>query len=286
MSDLLQRFVFEHAPVRGEVARLDATWRAVLARHHYPAPVRTLLGELTAAAALLAATLKFDGALVLQAQGKGPVTLLVVECTSDHTLRATAKWDGDIAPAPLRALLGDGQLVITILGAGNRQLYQGVVELDGDSVAEVLENYTGRSEQLATRLWLAVDDERAGGLLLQKLPQAAEDDEDSWEHAVALATTVTHAELLGLAPEQLMQHLFPEDDIRLFRARPASFRCTCSAERVAGMLRTVGRDEVESVLAEQGRVTVHCEFCGQRYEFEPASARAIFAGGGPAPRKR
>lgn len=277
MTDLLQRFVFEHAPVRGEVARLDATWRTILSRHHYPAPVRTLLGELTAAAALLAATLKFDGALVLQAQGNGPVTLLVVECTSDNTLRATAKWQGDIAPAPLRELLGDGQLVITILGPENRRLYQGVVELDGDTVAQVLEQYTARSEQLATRLWLAVDDTSAGGLLLQKLPATTEVDEDHWDRAVALAGTVSHSELVGLAPEPLVRRLFPEDDLRLFRAREASFRCSCSGERVAGMLRMVGRDEVESVLAEQGRVTVHCEFCGQRYEFAPDAARAIFA---------
>src|SRR4051812_23768076 len=197
MNDSLQRFLFEDAPIRGEVAHLDATWRAVLERHEYPTVLRTVLGELMAAGALLAATLKFDGSIILQLQGKGPVKLIVVECTSEQTLRATAKWDGELdADATLGALLGDGRFVITLVPTDGRQSYQGVVEIDPAGVAASLENYMQRSEQLETRLWLAAGDDRAAGLLLQKVPSREEPDEDSWNRATKLAETITEPELL------------------------------------------------------------------------------------------
>ncbi len=179
-NDTLQRFIFEQAPIRGEIVRLDATWRAVLARRDYPPAVRDLLGEMAAAAMLLSATLKFTGSLIMQIQGDGTVPLLVVECTSNRTLRAIAHWTEDVRAAPLAEMMGNGRLLITINPAEGTERYQGIVELEGNSVAEVLENYLARSEQLDTRLWLASNATQVAGMLLQRLP-GEQDDEDGGE---------------------------------------------------------------------------------------------------------
>jgi len=279
MNDTLQRFLFEHAPIRGEVAHLDATWRAVLERHDYPPVLRTVLGELMAAGALLAATLKFDGSIILQLQGSGPVKLIVVECTSEQTLRATAKWDGALpdADAGLAELLGDGRFVITLVPRDGRQSYQGIVAIDPAGVAASLEHYMQSSEQLDTRLWLAAGEEHAAGLLLQKLPERAEPDEDSWNRATQLAATLTTPELLKLPPQTLLHQLYHEEDIRLFDPRPVSFRCSCSNDRVVAMLRMLGYAEVRSILEERDAVEVTCDFCNRAYRFDSVDAEQLFA---------
>jgi len=279
MNDTLQRFLFEHAPIRGEVAHLDATWRAVLERHDYPPVLRTILGELMAAGALLAATLKFDGSIILQLQGSGPVKLIVVECTSEQTLRATAKWDGALpdADAGLAELLGDGRFVITLVPRDGRQSYQGIVAIDPAGVAASLEHYMQSSEQLDTRLWLAAGEEHAAGLLLQKLPERAEPDEDSWNRATQLAATLTTPELLKLPPQTLLHRLYHEEDIRLFDPRPVSFRCSCSNDRVVAMLRMLGYAEVRSILEERDAVEVTCDFCNRAYRFDSVDAEQLFA---------
>lgn len=278
MNDTLQRFLFEHAPIRGEVARLDATWRAVLERHDYPPALKRVLGELMAAGALLAATLKFEGSIILQMQGDGPVKLIVVECTSERTLRATAKWDGALADqAGFADLVGDGRFVITLVSGEGRQSYQGVVEIDPRGVAASLEQYMHRSEQLATRLWLAAGDERAAGLLLQKLPGQEDSDHDRWNRATKLAATLTVPELLELPVATLLHRLYHEEDVRLFEPRPVSFRCSCSAERVSAMLRMLGYAEVNSILDERDAVEVTCEFCNRAYRYDRVDAEQIFA---------
>ena len=283
MSDSLQRFLFEGAPIRGEIAHLDATWRAVLERHDYPPVLRTMLGELMAAGALLAATLKFEGSIILQLQGTGPVQLMVVECTSEQTLRATAKWDetrdAEIQPdAALDALLGkSGRFVITLVPGEGKQTYQGIVEIDPAGVAASLEHYMEASEQLETRLWLAAGDERAAGLLLQKLPEREEPDEDSWNRATRLAETITAPELLGLPVRNLLHRLYHQEDIRLFEPRPVSFRCSCSGERVGAMLRMLGHAEVRSIIDERGAVEVTCEFCNRAYKYDRVDAEQLFA---------
>lgn len=275
--DTLTRFLFEHAEVRGDIVRLDATWRAVLTRHTYPEPVRRLLGEMMAAAALLAATLKFEGALIMQMQGSGPVTLAVVECDNEFHLRATAKWRDDLAAGDLPALLGDGKFVITIDPKTGDQSYQGIVALEGATVAQVLEHYMLQSEQLETRLWLASDGEQACGLLLQRLPENASEDKDAWNRALNLSSTLTPGELLNLPGREVLYRLFHEEDLRLFDPRPASFRCSCSRERVANMLRLLGLGEVHAILAERGLVEVDCEFCNQHYVFDAVDAEQLFA---------
>ena len=298
MPDQLLPFMFEGTDVRGAVVNLDATWREVLQRHAYPLPVRSLLGEAMAASALLSSTLKFDGTLILQTQAEkreAPVRLLVVECNADLTLRATAKlgaeWEAasSLEGHTLASLVGDGKIVIT-LDPKNREdsgqsAYQGVVPLEGTHLAAALENYMRRSEQLDTRIFLAADESRAAGLLIQRLPgdggHVRETAASSWADAEVLAATITSQELLTLEPREVMRRLFHEFDLRVFAERPAAFRCTCSRERVASMLRTLGRNEVDGILEEQGAVSVNCEFCNQTYAFDGIDAAQLFAP--PAP---
>ena len=274
MPDSIQRFLFERAPIRGEVVHLEATWRSMLERHDYPELVRTLLGEMTASAALLAATIKFEGSLILQMQGKGPINLLVAECDDRGHLRATAKWQSIPEPGPLASILGEGRCAITLAAGPGKQSYQGIVDLEGASVSAVIEHYLRRSEQIETRLWLAVDDQRAGGLLLQKLPHAGDDDD--WRRAQILAETLTRPELLELPAHALIWRLFSQDDVRLFSPRPLAFHCSCTRERVVAMLRMLGYDEVRAILAERGAVEVGCEFCGQSYRFDRWDAERVF----------
>ncbi len=259
--------------------QLDATWKSVQAHHDYPPILQNAMGELMAAAALLAATLKLDGALVLQIQGKGPVTLLVVECTGQLTMRATAKWSGDLPNAGLAELIGNGRFVITLDPKDGKQTYQGIVPLEGDSIAEILQNYMTRSEQLETRLVLAADEHHAGGLLLQKMPGQTGQDADAWDRAVHLAATLKPEELLQLPPGEILRRLYHEETLQLFDAQAVRFHCNCSRESVSGMLRMLGREEVESILAEQGNIEIHCDFCNRRYAFDAMDAAQLFVTG-------
>jgi molecular chaperone Hsp33 len=276
-QDTLRRFIFEHAPIRGEIVRLGATWRAVTERCDYPLPIRNLLGEMMAACALLSATLKYQGRLVMQMQGGGPIQLLVVECTDALTLRAMAKWSSVPHSGALSEMLGSGKFVVTIEPAEGRQSYQGIVELEGNSIASALESYMLRSEQLETRLWLAADAHCASGLLLQLLPQPTKDDADIWPRAVHLASTIMPSELLELPARLIIRRLYHEEDIRLFNGLPCSFRCSCSRERVAAMLRILGHDEVQSILQGRRVIEVDCEFCNRHYVFDPVDAEQLFA---------
>lgn len=275
-SDTLRRFLFEHAPIRGEVVRLGNVWQSVIERRDYPRVLRDIMGELCAAAALLAATLKLQGSMVLQIHGEGALKLLVVECSGDLELRATAKWEGDLAHGSLQDLVGDGRFVITLDPKDGNQTYQGIVALEGDSVAEILQNYMTRSEQLDTRLWLAADGNNAGGMLLQKLPEQNGPDADGWNRAVQIAETLKPEELLHLPSGELVHRLYHEEDIRLFYAQAVQFRCTCSRENVARMLRMLGREEIETILAERDDIEVFCEFCNQRYSFDHVDTDAVF----------
>ncbi len=280
MSDSIRRFLFEGAPIRGEIVQLDATWRAVLERHDYPPLLRTLLGEMMAASALLSATLKFDGAMLMQVQGTGALRLLVVECTSAGTLRATAKWEDPLPEgAGFAELLRGARCAITLVQPDGSQSYQGVVEVVGDGVADMLMHYMRHSEQIETTLTVSADEGRVAGLLLQRLPESADEDPDRWDRVRMLAGTVEHAELLGLAPADVLRRLFHEEDVRLFDPQPLAFRCSCSRGRVESMLAMLGPEEVESVLAEQGHVEVTCDFCNRTYRFDPVDAAQLFAGG-------
>jgi molecular chaperone Hsp33 len=276
--DALHRFLFENAAIRGERVHLDAAWRTVLERHNYPPILLQWMGELSAAAVLLAATLKLQGSLILQIQGKGAIKLLVVECTGDLQLRATAKWEGELH-GDLAQMVGDGRFVITLDPKSGAQAYQGIVALEGGSVADILQHYMARSEQLETRLWLAADEHGAAGMLLQKLPEQESHDPDAWDRVTKLGETLKREELLQLPTLELLHRLYHEEDVRLFEAQPVSFHCGCSREKVAAMLKMLGREEIEGIVEEQGRVEIHCEFCNQRYEFDPVDAAMLFTEG-------
>lgn len=281
--DSLHRFVFEDTNVRGELVHLDASWQAILERHDYPPVVRELLGQAMAASVLLGATIKFQGSLIMQLQGEGPITLLVVQATNERTLRGMAQWQGEVSEAPLNELFGKGRLVITIQPEGRRERYQGIVDLGDKGLAEALEGYFQRSEQLPTRLWLAADSRYAAGLLLQRLPteytdaQHKAEAEENWSRVTQLGATVTAQELLDLPFRDLIHRLYHEETVRAFESEPVSFRCTCSRERIEETLRGMGYQEVHDILEEQGKVSVDCSFCNQHYEFDAVDVEHVFA---------
>ncbi|GAB6044065.1 Hsp33 family molecular chaperone HslO [Endothiovibrio diazotrophicus] len=283
VRDTLHRFLFEHTGIRGELVHLDSSFRAVLDRYDYPPPVVALLGQALAASALLSATIKFEGSLILQLQGEGAVRLVVAQCDHQRHLRGLARWEGELPEGGLAALMEGGRLVITIDPGPGRKRYQGVVSLDGvDSLAAALERYFSQSEQLGTRFWLAASGERAAGMLLQRLPEegaGTRDWEDDWERVEILGATVTDAELLELPAEELLYRLYNEEAVRLFEAEPVSFRCSCSRGRIETTLEQLGEAEVRMILHEHGAVKVACEFCNQRYVFDRVDVGRLFVEG-------
>ncbi len=280
-ADSLHRFIFENTPIRGERVHLDAAWKNVLARHNYPPVLQQMLGELAAAAVLLAATLKLDGALVLQIQGTGSIKLLVVECDGEMHMRATAKWEGELN-GTLPDLVGEGHFVITLAPKNGKQAYQGIVALEGATISDILQNYMTRSEQLETRLWLAADGQVAAGMLLQKMPEQDNDqDDDTWSRVTQLAATLRGDELMQLPTQELLHRLFNEDDVRLFEHEPVSFLCSCTRDKVSQMLRMLGEDEVDTILTERSAIEVYCEFCNECYTFDKVDAVQLFASAAP-----
>jgi molecular chaperone Hsp33 len=297
--DTLRRFVFERYPFRGQLVHLGPAWGAMMEHHDYPDQVRDSLGEAVAAAALLSSTLKYDGLLSLQLRGEGPMHLMLVECTDGLAMRAVARFRDVPDTRDLRVLSGNGTLTVTVESGSAENRYQGIVPLTGGTMSDCLRAYFEQSEQLPTRLWLRADDQSASGLLLQRLPVTArpvgvtesgaggvsdEEIEDAWRRVQLVAGTVTADELAQLEDRELLRRLFAEDDVRMFQAAPVFFRCRCSRERVANMLRGLGRDEVDSVLEEFGQVEVRCEFCSRAYRFDAVDASALFAPGADAHR--
>jgi molecular chaperone Hsp33 len=290
--DCLHRFLFEHYPIRGHIVHLDASWRALLEHREYPTVIRDTLGEAVAASVLLSATLKFEGTLSLQLQGQGPMHLMLAQCSDTLGVRAVARYrEADYRP-DLASLSGEGNLTVTLENEDLSQRYQGIVPLTGERLAECLRSYFESSEQLPTRLWLHADERGASGLLLQRLSDDAvksrsggaplhevdpADVDDAWRRVQMLGDTVKPEELQSLSDRNLLRRLFAEDDVRLFESAPVFFRCRCSRERVVGMLRSLGADEVRSVLAEQGHVEVRCDFCNRAYRFDSVDVEQLFS---------
>ncbi len=286
MSDFSQRFMFDDSDVRGELVSLGESYAHVLAKHPYPEPVAQLLGELLAAAALLVGTMKFDGLLVLQARSSGAVPLLMVECSSNRELRGIARYHEEqiTADAGLRELMPEGVLTL-IVDPSKGQRYQGIVGLDGINLSECLSDYFATSEQLPTRFWLNADGRRARGLLLQQLPaERLTDPEDraaSWQHVTVLADTLSAEEQLGLDNPTLLHRLYHEETLRLFDPQPLQFKCSCSRDRSANALVSLGEADAEALLVESGgSIVIDCQFCNERYAFDAADVAQLFAGGG------
>ena len=304
-DDRLQKFLFDGLPVRGAIVRVTTGWREALRRRaavgEFPAPVRALLGEMTAAGLLMQSSIKFDGALVLQLHGDGPLKLAVVEVKSSLQFRATANVVGSIGPGDgLREMVnpgGLGRCAIT-LDPKDRlpgtQPYQGVVPLYGDqgepltALSDVLAHYMLQSEQLDTCIVLAANDETAAGLMVQRMPLSGSgnlgggDDEqhigrnEDFNRIALLAGTLGAEELLTLPSEQILHRLFWEERLRLFDPKPTGFACSCSLERVSSMLQGLGQAEIDSIIAERDLVEVCCDFCGQQFRFDAVDAAKLF----------
>jgi len=286
-DDVLHRFMLEHAGVRGALVRLGPAWREVAGRGDYPPALRALLGEALAASVLLTGNIKLDGALSIELKSSGALRLLYAECSEHGRLRGLARWNPPLPePLQLRAL-PDAIMAITLGNVERGQRYQGLVELQHAGLAPALENYFERSEQLPARILLAATGDHAVGLMLQKMPDeggrdAARDD-DAWNRIVQLTATLGAAELLASDPTQLLYRLYHEESVRLFEPRTLAFGCSCSRERVATMLRSLGRDEVQAALAARGdEIEVICEFCAQRYHFDRIDAEHLLSSH-PAP---
>ncbi|MDO9403443.1 MAG: Hsp33 family molecular chaperone HslO [Polaromonas sp.] len=308
MSEL-HKFLFDGLPVRGMLVRLTDSWQEILKRRRegggYPVEVTNLLGEMTAAAVLMQGSIRFNGTLVLQVFGDGPVKLAVAEVQSDLSLRATATLAGTVdAGSSLSQMVNqnnEGRCAITLDPKDKmpgQQPYQSMVPLFGDqrekleNLGEILEHYMLQSEQLDTKLILAADGDAATGLLIQRLPvrgqqnlegqegKSADEDEigvnEDYNRIAMLAATLKREELLTLDADTILRRLFWEEKITRYEPLTPAFACNCSRERVSGMLQSLGTGEVESILAERGKIEVGCEFCGAQYEFDPVDAAQIF----------
>jgi molecular chaperone Hsp33 len=272
----IQSFVLEDGGIRGALVRLEEAWQQVIASHEYPEAVRALLGEGVAATLLLASGLKATPRVSLQLQGEGPLKLLLVQCTDGQRVRAMASAADNGGREPL---LGGGKLVVNLDTGKPNGFFQGIVPLTSTKLDECLASYFAQSAQLATRLVLRSDEPRIAGLLLQVLPGRGEGlAAAAFETAAACAATVSAEELARLPAEELLPKLFPEQSIRLFKARPVEHDCRCTPERLAGVVRMLGEEEVKSLLAEQGHVELKCEFCNRAFRYDDAQVDAILRG--------
>ncbi|WP_189454881.1 Hsp33 family molecular chaperone HslO [Cognatilysobacter bugurensis] len=280
-NDRLTRFLIEGAGVRGVHVRLDDTWQQIRARADCPASAASWLGQAAAASALFTGHAKVDGRLSVQLRGQGTLRTLFAECTAAGTLRGIVQLaeDGGEVEQELSAL-HDAVLAITIenpmRGGRDPVRYQGLVALDSDTLAGAFEDYFVRSEQLPTRLLLAADENRAVGLMLQKLP-GDEGDADGWHRTSALFDTLATDELLAVPVEELTHRLFHEDGARLLDDRPLSFACSCSRSRVESMLVSLGAEEARAAVQDDGLAQVRCEFCGENYRFDAAQIETLFS---------
>jgi molecular chaperone Hsp33 len=270
ITDFSKRFLFEQADIRGEKVTLKQAFKQLTAGHDYSDTVKALIGQFAAAVVLISNNLKYSGKIILQAQSAGPISLLMVECTSDSTIRGIVRGEVKTDNSNPWMLLKEGQLAITI-ERENGPRYQGIIALDTDSLATALDDYFLQSEQLNTRFWLAASGECAAGLMLQQLPAQLNQDasarDEQWQHAVVLAETIEASDLLTLSPDTLLYRLYHQDPIRLFPPIPVAFHCPCNRERSQNALQLLPSAELEEMLNVDGHIDMNCDICGQAYRF-------------------
>ena len=277
--DAVHGFLLEDLDIRGALVQLGPSWAAMTGQRNYAAPVRDLLGELAAVTALIGSKLKTPGRLSFQLQGHGPVSMLVMDCNEQLQLRGMAKSeltaDAETSVASVGELLGDGRLVLTLQPKTAQTPYQSVVPITGNTLAAIFEHYLEQSEQQPARLWLAATADTACGLFLQKLPNADVLDPDGWDRVEQLAATVRPGEL-ALPPETLLTRLFGEENVRLFAPRAAAWHCPRDEEKVRNMLLSLGREELEAILADAEMIAIEDEICSHEYRYGPEIVDELF----------
>ena len=279
-KDIIQRFIFENTNVRGEIVRLTESYQTIMDQHQYPPTIRQTLGEMLVASSLLSATIKFKGRLTVQFQGKDPLKLMMAQCNHEFQLRGLAQWQGDLSHQDILAALKNGVLAIMISPDSTTTPYQGVVSWQGSSIAQSIEGYFKDSEQLPTRMWFAVNDKTAVGLLIQAMPQTKDQNlEDGWDHIIHLTETITPEELLSLDNHTILHRLYSQDEVRVFEPTSIEFRCTCSRERSENAILMLGEQEAENELKDKQKIVVTCEFCNQEYSFDRVDVANIFKHG-------
>ncbi|KTC88001.1 MULTISPECIES: Hsp33 family molecular chaperone HslO [Legionella] len=276
-TDSLQRFMFEHASIRGEIAHLKETYQTILNQRPYPPMVKNLLGEAMISCLLLTGSIKFEGDISLQFQGDKRLPLLLVQCNHQLHLRAFALYQENLEIADYAEAFLKGKMVLTINQHNSTKAYQSMVPLQSTSMSENLMYYFAQSEQVATRLWLAVNDDMAAGMLLQLMPdQDTVQREQFWEYAVQLGQTVSEDELLNLNNETLLHRLYHETELRIFDSRKVSFKCRCSEEKMKDVLKILGEEEAQKLLQEKGKVEISCDFCNKQYSYDPIDITMLF----------
>ncbi len=266
--DVLRRFLFEDLGIRGVWVNITASWQTAKNHQQGPENAQLLLGQGLAAVALLSSTIKFNGSMIMQIQGEGDFKALVAQSTHDRNIRGLIRSDIHVQDGTLSEMFGNnGRLVLTI-EPEDANPYQGIVALDGDNLGDAIENYFEKSEQLNTRVWLYADAQSAMGLLIQELPSKDLDSKE-WERVQLLANTLTEKEALTWGSEELLYKLFSEDIVRLYEPESVQFKCSCGRPRIERTLRALGEEELNSIIAEQGKIEVNCEFCGAHYKFDP-----------------
>ncbi|MBL4831901.1 MAG: Hsp33 family molecular chaperone HslO [Aliivibrio sp.] len=278
-NNTLHRYLFEDLSVRGELVQLDDTYQQIISSKEYPIAVQNLLGELLVATTLLTATLKFEGSITLQLQGDGPVSLVVINGDNNQKVRGVARFKGNIADdISLHDALGKGHLVITITPEKGER-YQGVVALEGENLAQCLEAYFERSEQLKTRLWIrhgVVNGKaHAAGMLLQVMPDGTGSEND-FEHLEQLTDTVKDEELFTLTANDLLYRLYNQESVKLFDPQQVEFFCGCSRDRSGAAIITINREEINDIISQEGKVSLHCDYCGTTYNFDSADVANLF----------
>ena len=277
MSNSVQRFLFDDLDIRGAIVRLDSVWEKMMSGRSYPEPVVCLLGQMSAITLLLADNLKQPGRLTVQMRGDGPVSLMVIDCNEQLNIRCMAHHAEQIAAAPLIELLGKGQLLLSLDAQPMREPYQSIVPLDGENITQVFEHYLKQSEQLSSRFFLAATSSRIAGLFLQKMPSTDERDPDGWNRIEALASTVKPEELADLTNEDLLNRLFPEETIRLFKTQPITNDCPKDWNKVGNILLTLGREEVYANLKEHGTIVINDELSNLEYRFTSSDIDELFS---------
>ncbi|HEX4927865.1 MAG TPA: Hsp33 family molecular chaperone HslO [Burkholderiales bacterium] len=277
-TDYVQRFLFENLDIRGRLVCLTSAWQRMLHGRGYPDDVAALLGHTTALNVLLGANQKGAGRVTLQVQGSGPVKLLVADCTPELRIRGMASYEPPRGVRQSeRGLLGDGRMSVTLEDVKSGRFYQSLVPLEGDTLEDIFLHYLTQSEQLPAFLRLYADGDALAGLLLEKLPGADGRDPDGWNRVTHLAATLTLEETRDAQPYDLLTRVFPEELMRVFRLHAVEYHCPYDEEKVKDMLRSLGRQEVEAILAEQGEVVIRNEMCNHEYRFDADDIARLFA---------